>query len=49
MFTQTLASLIGVAGLALLVPVAILAVGVPVALGVRGAVEIAERIVAFVG
>jgi hypothetical protein len=46
---QALGSLIGAAGLALLVPFAILAVGTPVALAVHGVLEVAERLVAFVG
>lgn len=41
---QRLVSLIGTAGLALLVPLAILAVGTPVALGVRGVLQLTERL-----
>jgi hypothetical protein len=47
-FGQAAASLIGATGLALLVPLAILAIGTPMALGIRGALAVAEWIVAFV-
>jgi hypothetical protein len=45
---QAVVSLIGAVGLALLVPLAILAGAAPGALGVRGALEVAVRILAFV-
>jgi hypothetical protein len=47
-FAQALGSLVGATGLALLVPLVILAIAAPVALGIRGALAVAERIVAFV-
>ena len=48
-FAQALMSLTGAACLALLVPLAILAIGTPVAVGIRGALEVVERIMAFIG
>ena len=47
-FARGLVSLTAAAGLALLVPIAILAVAMPVTLGVRGVLEIAERLLAIV-
>ena len=46
-FARALVSLTGAIGVVLLVPVAILAVGTPVALGVRGVLELAERLAAI--
>src|SRR5688500_16148033 len=46
---KALVSLLGAVGLALLVPFAILAIITPVALVLRGAVEVAARLLAFVG
>lgn len=46
--TQALVSLLGAVGLALLVPFALLAIGIPLALGIRGAVDVAGRLLAFV-
>jgi hypothetical protein len=43
-----LVSLTAAAGLAQLAPIAILAVATPVALGVRGVLEVAERLVVIV-
>ena len=46
---KALVSLLGAVGLALLLPFAILAIITPVGLALRGAVEVAARILAFVG
>ncbi len=45
---EKFASLIGAMGLSLIVPIAVLAVGLPLVLGVRGVLELAERLVALV-
>jgi hypothetical protein len=47
-FTQALVSLTGATGLVLLVPLAILAVGTPVPRGLRGVVELAGWVLAFI-
>jgi hypothetical protein len=47
-FVRGLVSLSAAAGLALLAPIAILAIATPVALGVRGGLEIADRLLAIV-
>ena len=45
---QSLVSLTAAAGVALLVPLGMLAVGTPVTLGVRGVLEVAERLLAII-
>ena len=47
-FVQSLVALVGVAGFAVLVPFAILAIGAPVALVIRGAIDLAARLLSFV-
>lgn len=47
-FVRRLVPRTAAAGLAVLAPIAILAVAAPVALGIRGVVEVAERLAAIV-